>query len=154
MGLISRVSRRTYRSDRTEPPKRRTPMESAGVPGTCSRRSSGTRVCQVLLPTCTSTNEATSLTSRVMVPSRRVCHTNATTERLDESTTSPSTRRCYCEQASPRRHPGQASQPPHRARQALQVSTILHLPSPQYRREEEAQPSCWHHHPSEANPRP
>merc|ERR1711920_1055753 len=46
---------------------------------TCSLKPLGTRVCQAWPPTCTSTNEATSSTSKVMVPSKRVCHTKFTT---------------------------------------------------------------------------
>merc|ERR1711972_1058312 len=60
-------------------------------PDTCSLKLLGTRVCQAWPPTCTCTNEATSLTSKVMVPSKRVCHAKSTTVRPVEFTTSPNT---------------------------------------------------------------
>merc|ERR1711976_655281 len=69
MGLISRVSSRTYR--KTKHPRRwRTLTVNEEEPDTCSLKLLGTRVCQAWPPTCTSTNEATSLTSKVMVPSK------------------------------------------------------------------------------------
>merc|ERR1711976_649700 len=90
MGLISRVSSRTYR--KTKHPRRwRTLTVNEEEPDTCSLKLLGTRECQAWPPTCTSTNEATSLTSKVMVPSKRVCHTKSTTVKLVEFTTSPNT---------------------------------------------------------------
>merc|ERR1712080_555832 len=85
MGLISRVSSRTYRKE-----NHKKKLSSITTNATGKRRGTrymfskafATRVCQVWPPTCTYTNVVISLILKVMVPSKRVCHTKLTTVRL------------------------------------------------------------------------
>merc|ERR1712174_181477 len=58
------------------------------VPGTCSPKPSDKKVTPLCPDTCTSTNEVTSSTSKVTVPSNEVCPTKSTTVKPVESTTS------------------------------------------------------------------
>merc|ERR1711981_186596 len=85
MGLISRVSSRTYRKEKNSKKIQQWPTlrENDAVRVTCSVRHSVTRVCQVLRLICTCTSAVISLILKVMVPSKRVCPIKPTTVRPD-----------------------------------------------------------------------